>query len=243
MIINPSELFGNIPKDSEAFRNLPNASERKESHTLTVRESARMFEDAGVARTERSIINWCHPNKDSVSRLDCFFDTNEHKYFITSQSVALAIKEEQAKIHTGTLPNTSETKQSVPNGATPDGQLKEHTERETVEDIKKVKELEQEILDLKITNKGKDYFITQLKEDREQFVHERETFVQQLMTQNHRIGELETQLLQLEAPKRGAPRVTDRPHEYEAASYTNAEPRRHTHHDIPEDEESAITEP
>ena len=86
-----------------------------------------------------------------------------------------------------------------------------------------MRELEQEIMDLKITNKGKDYFVAQLKEDREQFVRERETFVQQLMTQNHRIGELETQLLQLEGPQRGVPRSADTPDEHEVA-YTDAEP-------------------
>ncbi len=91
---NNSETFGNIPKPSETFGNFPNHSERTEHHTLTVREVARMFEDAGVARTERSIINWCRQNRDGVSRLNCFFDENEHKYFITPQSVDLAIKEE-----------------------------------------------------------------------------------------------------------------------------------------------------
>ena len=188
-----SENFRNIPKPSEAFGNLPNLSERKENHILTAREVTRMFEEAGVSRTERSIINWCHPDKHGVSRLDAYYDANERKYFITPQSVERAIKEEQAKINTGMVPNTSKRIQSVPNDP-------EDARRETGDETKRVKGLEQEIMDLKITNKGKDYFITQLKEDREQFVRERETFVQQLMTQNHRIGELETKLLQLEAP-------------------------------------------
>jgi hypothetical protein len=71
-----AEAFGNVPQDSESFRSFLNAKERTESHTLTVREVARMFEDAGVARTERSIVNWCHPNKHGVSRLVrlCHFD-------------------------------------------------------------------------------------------------------------------------------------------------------------------------
>ena len=94
---NVSESFGSLPHGSEAFRSFPNASERKENHTLTVREASRMFEAAGVARTERSIINWCQPNKTGIARLDCYFDPNERKYFITPQSVELAIAEEKAK--------------------------------------------------------------------------------------------------------------------------------------------------
>src|SRR6267378_2623735 len=94
---NVSESFGTIRNDAEGFGNVPKSSERKQSHTLTVREATRMFEEAGVPRTERSIINWCQPNRTGVARLDSYFDPNEHKYFITPQSVTLAIREEQAK--------------------------------------------------------------------------------------------------------------------------------------------------
>jgi hypothetical protein len=45
-------------------------AERKENHTLTVRETARMFDSAGAARTERSIINWCQPNRQGITRAD-----------------------------------------------------------------------------------------------------------------------------------------------------------------------------
>src|SRR5439155_1078245 len=83
---NGSEDFGNVPNNSESFRTVPkgserfgtiqNAAERKDNHTLTVRETARMFEVAGVARTERSIVNWCQLNKLGVVRLDAYFDPN-----------------------------------------------------------------------------------------------------------------------------------------------------------------------
>ncbi|HWX21513.1 MAG TPA: hypothetical protein VN578_16550 [Candidatus Binatia bacterium] len=62
-----------------------------------MREVARMFEAAGVARTERSITNWCQPNKSGMARLDSYFDPNERKYYISPQSVDLAIAEEKAK--------------------------------------------------------------------------------------------------------------------------------------------------
>src|SRR5262245_56218070 len=67
---NDSESFGTVPNSSESFSNVRKSAERKETHTLTVREAARLFEAAGVARTERSITNWCQPNKQSVTRLD-----------------------------------------------------------------------------------------------------------------------------------------------------------------------------
>lgn len=53
----PSAEFRTIPNHAEEFGNVPHVAERRENHTLTVREVARMFESAGVARTERSVIN------------------------------------------------------------------------------------------------------------------------------------------------------------------------------------------
>src|SRR5271170_4064570 len=96
-VSHDAEAFGNVPHGSETFGTLRHVSERKENHTLTVREAARLFEEAGVARTERSIINWCQPNKMGIARLDCYFDPNERRYFITPESVRLAIAEEKAK--------------------------------------------------------------------------------------------------------------------------------------------------
>ena len=92
-----SESFGKVRNDSARFGNIPHTSERKQNHSLTVREAARLFEAAGVARTERSITNWCQPNRTGIARLDSYFDPNERKYFITPQSVELAIAEEKAK--------------------------------------------------------------------------------------------------------------------------------------------------
>ena len=207
-----SEDFRSIPQPSEQFGMIPNLSERKENHILTAREVTRMFEEAGVSRTERSIINWCHPDKHGVSRLDAYYDVNERKYFITPQSVDRAIQEEQAKGKAGTFPKTAETVQrGLPNGAASDVREREEAGHETFEDRKRVREreLEQEILDLKIMNKGKDYFLEQLKADRERDAEEREHLTQQLVVQSRAIGQLETRLLQLEGPKPS-------PHEHRA---------------------------
>src|SRR3954447_22775015 len=96
-IPNDSETFGNVPHSSENFRNVRKGSARRENHTLTVREVARLFEAAGVTRTERSITNWCQPNKTGIARLDAYLDPNERKYFITPESVDAAIQEELAR--------------------------------------------------------------------------------------------------------------------------------------------------
>src|ERR671938_363094 len=118
-----------LPQISERFRTLPNRSERKENHILTVHATARKFEDEGVPRTERSITNWCQPDRNGVSRLDCYFDTNERKYYITPQSVERAIEEEKSKIKSGetlypsesfgTVPNASEIFRTVPHASEP----------------------------------------------------------------------------------------------------------------------------
>jgi hypothetical protein len=212
----PSEAFGNlphvsepfrtVPKASESFRNVPNSSERKETHILTVREVARMFEAAGVSRTERSIVNWCQLNSAGIARLDAYLDPNEGKYFITPQRAAAAIKEEQAKFtKTQTLaepfrnePPVSESPQKARSPASEQG-------------AEIVVELQKELLDLKIANRGKDYFIEQLQKERESFSEERKDYVEKLMTFNRKVGELETKLLQIEGPGHNNPTTGETP--------------------------------
>ena len=194
---NGSERFRTLPNDAEAFRTIPKGSERKENHTLTVREAARMFEAAGVARTERSITNWCQQNRTGVARLDAYFDPNERKYYISPQSVETAIAEEKAKAAKvnepaeafGKIPQASETFRTLPNDAEAGQKDKLHSEG----DANRLKELEQENMDLKIVNRGKDYFIEQIQK-------ERSSFIDQLLTASRKVGELETKLHQLEAP-------------------------------------------
>lgn len=201
-IPNSSEPFGRLPNDSETFRTLPNSSElfrnlphpfdRKENHTLSVREVARMFELSGVARTERSIINWCQPNKMGVSRLDCYFDPNERKYFLTPQSVELAIAEEKAKA-AKLNSDTSEAVEDVPKVSEPS--KNDPAPAPSTMDRKAEKDMQAEILDLKIANRAKDMWIETLKE-------ERAGILDQLINTTRKVGELETKLLQLGAPDR-----------------------------------------
>ena len=183
---NPSETFGTIPNASEPFRTVRNTSEKTENHTVTVREVTRLFEQAGVPRTERSIINWCRLNRQGVARLDAFFDENEGRYYITPQSVTRAIEEERAK--------------QTATGAAPVAEPEMPKRSETrpphdAENSDRVTELERQNFDLLITNRAKDFFLEQLKTERVQHV-------EQLVGMSRYVGELESQLLQLG----GAPR-------------------------------------
>ena len=180
--------FRTVPKDAEEFGKVPQVAERKESYTLTVRETARMFEVAGVARTERSIINWCQPNRQGIARLDSYFDPNERKYYITSHSVEAVIQEE---IHR--RKKTSEATDSEGFGSSV-AYVKHPKNGAVPADDQKLQELEREILDLKITNRGKDIFIEQLK-------NERSDFFEKLLSANRTVGQLETKLHQLDEPK------------------------------------------
>lgn len=215
-IPNTSAPFGNVPNPSETFRNVPNSSEsfgtvshpaetfesvRKESHALTVRDAARMFEAAGVARTERSIINWCQRNAMGVARLDAYFDPNERRYYITQQSIESAISEEKAKA----FRNGQKISQELPNHS--EGEEKATTPHrpsaDTIGDSERSRLLEQQVLDLKILNSGKDFYIQRLTE-------ERDGFIQRMVEGSKKVGELETRLLQLEGPAWKGEDISDR---------------------------------
>jgi hypothetical protein len=75
----------------------------------------------------------------------------------------------------------------------------------TSEGSKGIEELRVKLRDLEIASRVKDHFIEQ--KDREAFDEERQRYVSQLMAHSRKVGELETQLLQLGAPvsKKGLP--------------------------------------
>lgn len=67
------------------------------------------------------------------------------------------------------------------------------------EDPAETDAMRHKIRDLEITNRVKDQVIGMTEKERDRLMDERENRVRELMTQSHRIGQLETQLLQLEA--------------------------------------------
>jgi hypothetical protein len=118
-----SEDFGNLQNDgSENLKIFPNhsetnfvpfrkPSERKLSHTLTVREVARIFEEHDVPITEHTVTNWCKQNSQGICRLDGYYEEAERKWYITPESVDLTIKEERTKLRKDIL-NHSEAAQN-----------------------------------------------------------------------------------------------------------------------------------
>lgn len=187
---NSSANFGSILHDAETFRTFRNGAERTDQHTLTVREVARLFEEAGVPRTERSIINWCQSNRQGIARLDSFFDTNERKYFITGQSVHLAIKEEQAKAANNAPVPQTETPH--PKSSEPRAEFSEaHSSPDEIQDLRR------KVMDLEITNRVKEELLRRAQTQLEQADEERKAYIERLIADSRKIGELETHLLQL----------------------------------------------
>ena len=217
-----SEDFGTLPHDAEAFGNVPNHSERKENHVLTVHTVARMFEEAGVARTERSVTNWCQPDRNSVSRLDCFFDHNERKYYITPQSVERAIEEERSKILSGELPHVSESFGNVPKASEhfrnvphdSESILSEHPASQQSEKINLSPDLMQELEELRVDKRVLEREI----KFKEEWIKKLEGYVPQLVEQSRTIGYLESKNESLEeekqrmlsAPVHHTPRIVER---------------------------------
>lgn len=95
LILNESEPVH--PTAPEPYRTAPVCSERHEGFTITVREAARIFEEAGVPRTERAITNWCNRNARGITRLECCYNEEERKYYISPASIERVIKEERRK--------------------------------------------------------------------------------------------------------------------------------------------------
>ena len=89
-----------------------------------------------------------------------YFDPNERKYYISPQSVELAIAEEKAKAVKSMMQKRSERFRTVPNHA-------ETTDRSfpNASESREVRELGHQIRDLQITNKAKDIVIEQMQKE------------------------------------------------------------------------------
>jgi hypothetical protein len=117
------------------------------------------------------------------------YDPNERKYYITPQSVEAVIQEEIQRAKKSTEVPVSESFGGV---MEPVKHSYITTATKAV-DGRKIQELEREILDLKIANRGKDYLIDQLKS-------ERTGFFEKLLSANQTVGQLETIIKCLKAP-------------------------------------------
>jgi hypothetical protein len=213
-----SENYSNIQKTSEEFndpskRNIgvgrgkkyPGAdipeSEFERDDYIVMEEAYMLFEGKGERRSVRMIAEYC-----KTGELICLYDSDDKRWHISKESVenkiekikALNARKVQSEPHSTSQQNSEEfntTRESKNNS------YKREEIENTYELEQKIKELEKENMDLKITNRGKDYFIEQLQEQRKQFGTEREQYIKELVGSSKKIGILETQLRQIEAPK------------------------------------------
>jgi hypothetical protein len=180
-------------------------------YTLDAEEASRLFLDAGVPRSPRTIDRYCKSGHLVCMKIDT--ERNE-KYLITSESVAARIKELQQVIpsgHVETQPDMSRHDESRPDMSRHDSMYDQTVTDEKRKLEERLAELERENLDLKITNRGKDYFVEELKKQHENFEAVRKEMTQQLIDQSRRVGELEVKVNLLEAPRHEAPRITEYP--------------------------------
>ena len=233
--MNPTEEFSNLQKPSEDYRNIQNTSEdfstvqraseraggigRGKKYQgaetpehgydrddfIIMEEAYTLFEQQGERRSVRMIAEYCKNGE-----LVCFYDSDDKRWHITRASVENKIDKIKAlNARKTAVGSQSASEQPSEAPAASQHSADDHSPRRESphESSDAIKKLEQENLDLKIVNRGKDYFIEQLK-------REREDFITRIENNSRLIGELETKLLQLEAPQRG-PKNDPNPSPYE----------------------------
>ncbi|MDB6016329.1 MAG: hypothetical protein JWR19_818 [Pedosphaera sp.] len=134
--------------------------------------------------SETTFCKWIYFTK----YLDCYYDPNEHKYYITPQSVEAAIQEEIQRIKKSPEASDSESFRSH---AEP---VKHPRSSTSAADERRIQDLEREIQNLEIANQVKDQFINLMK-------NERTGIIEKLQAVSRTVGQLETKLHQLDGSK------------------------------------------
>ncbi len=163
---------------------LPSEQFQEVNFALIMEEAYSLVEHAGARRSIRMIAEYC-----KTGELVCYYDSDDKRWHITPESVQNKIEKIKA-LNTRTSQRASEDFKPVHSQST----IPPDSNEKAPESEQNIKRLEQEIMDLKITNRGKDYFIEQLR-------NERDAMLEKIEQGNLMIGELRTKLLQLEAPR------------------------------------------
>ena len=206
---NTSEIFRNVPQSSEDFSNLQSTSKRVGGvgrgkkyagaeipsdasvgdDYIVMEDAYALFDSEGERRSMRMIAEYC-----KTGELVCDYDSDDKRWHITQESVEnkiQKIKALNARKTSATPPlRTSEhfsESPATPTRTNEDLPPRNESVQPPTDDVKK---LEQEILDLKIMNKGKDYLIEQMREERVDFIN-------RIENSGRLIGRLKTELLQL----------------------------------------------
>ena len=218
----PSDHDRPRPTESDTVRPRPTMSAtRTDAHTLTTREVMKMFEAAGIPRAQRSIERYCQQGD-----LDCLPDAIERRQYITQASVdtligqlkELAARHQNANAEqrsptpdddTQQQPATTENNASVKH-STPEKQSEKHARGEYEDRMQemevRMKELENQNFNLEIDKRARDQIVSML---RDQMSQQTKVFSTELTQQSRRVGQLETEMRQLMAPRRDKQPTSD----------------------------------
>ena len=154
-------------------------------YSISVEEASSRCFEAGVPRSPRTLMRYCAHGHLDCSKVDT--ERNE-KYLISRSSLDRRIQELLQVATTGHVESQRDTtRHDAPSRDT------SRSDEQSAELTEKVKQLEAENLDLKITNRAKDQLIQMVRE-------ERVGFIDQLTAASRRMGQLEERL-QLMAPR------------------------------------------
>jgi hypothetical protein len=168
-------------------------------HVLTIEEAARLFAEGQVPRSPRSIARFCQ-----LGDLDCIrVETEKNfKYLIDPSSVEKRIKELQQALHfsnkthrdmSGHVETINETQ---PDMSRQNEQARETEARDEKAEYltRRVEELENENIHLKISKAANEQVINQLHAERREFMS-------QVTDMSFRLGEAQAKLQLLDAPR------------------------------------------
>jgi hypothetical protein len=169
---------------------------------LIMEEAYTLFENQGERRSLRMIGEYC-----KTGELVCDYDTDDKRWHITRESVEHKIAKIKAlnARKAATVPQHA-SEQFTERPATPPRAAEGFTpNREAAPSSSEaVRKLEAELLDLKITNKAKDYMIDQMQKERVDFIN-------RIENGGRLVGRLKAQLLQLMPGRRPQGNDADSP--------------------------------
>ncbi len=211
---NSSEEFRSVPNTSEGFGSVQNTSQRAsgvgrgkkyagadvpeeelmdENFPLVMEDVYALFERQGERRSARMIAEYC-----KTGELVCYYDSDDKRWHFTSESVQSKID----KIKSLNARKSKEASTDEPLNTSEEFRVTQKTPEEThtepSRNDERVKELEDSVFNLEIDKRAKEQVINHLKD---QIRADRTEFTEKLVTYTRQVGQLETQLKQLEAPK------------------------------------------
>jgi hypothetical protein len=226
-VLNPSEPFRTVQQSSEAFRNLQSTSKRTggvgrgkkykvqgaeipeqgyddydDAEFVLMEQAYALFESGGERRSLRMIGEYC-----KTGELVCMYDSDDKRWHITRDSIVgklEKIKALNARKAAIAPQHTSETFTEPPPAAPRPAEGSSSGSEAAPPSSEAIKKLEAEILDLKITNRAKDYMIDQMQKERVDFIN-------RIESGGRLIGKLTAQLLQLMPGRRPQGNEADAP--------------------------------